>query len=142
MPYGYAGGALGNVRSLAGGFGIASGEWQGWTITKVEVQLKNQAIGNDLSKGNVRIGSHKESGGSPPNQQPPINAGRTTVKDWKSGASKWVNITSWGKGLATNDLKGVVVGPGADQTSKNAGTMRGANHADRPVIRITGYRWE
>jgi hypothetical protein len=128
----------GQHRSLAGGFGIQA-DWGGWTISKVEVYMECQfALAGKMT---AKIGSHKHT--SKPNNAS-INGGRTTVKDWREGASKWVNITSWGKALANGDLEGIVLGPGSDRTNKFIGYMygAGASSARRPKIRVTGYKWE
>ena len=135
---GYLGPVHGNQRGLAGGFGISTGEWSGWTVTKVEVQLNFDVWLQGT--GTAKIGSHKHT--SRPASDPDTNSGRTTVTGWRAGQSKWVNVTSWGKGLASNTLKGVVIGPGPDQSGRYYGVASGADKATRPQIRITGYRWE
>jgi len=133
---GYISGTNGDQRSLAG-FTIPNGDWSGYTITKVEVQLK--FIDWWGSSGTALIGSHNHA--SKPGSNPNISA-RRTRKGWKQGEKKWCDITSWGKGLATGSQKGICLGPAGNQNSQAYyGTAQGTGN-DRPAIRITGYRWQ
>ena len=133
---GYAEPSKGNQKGLAG-FAIPPADWAGWTVTKVELWLHSGTWKG--SSGNMRIGSHPHI--SAPPSAPSIYAGRTVVTGWKEDQGKWVNITSWGKGLATTVLKGIVLGPGRDPSNIWRGWAYGYGN-DGPVVRITGYRWE
>jgi hypothetical protein len=135
---GYISGTNGDQRGLAGGFGISAGEWDGWTVTKVEVFLKYHHWWS-ASGGTALIGSHTYS--SEPESNPSVNARRTKVTGWKRDQGKWVDITSWGKGLATGSLKGVCIGPAGSTGTAYYGTAYGTG-SSRPQLRITGYRWE
>ena len=94
---GYVSGTNGDQRSLAG-FTIPDADWYGWSITKVEVQLKFMDWWKS-SGGTALIGSHNHS--SEPGGNPNISARRTKKGGWKKGEKKVGNITGWGKGLAT-----------------------------------------
>ena len=134
--HGYADGTHGNQKSLAG-FDVPPTDWEGWTITKVELWLRN---GHWMgSSGAERIGSHQHPAAPP--SAPNIYPGRTVVTGWKEGQGKWVNITSWGKGLATGPLKGIALGPGRDPSATWRGWTYGTG-SQGPQLRVTGYRWE
>lgn len=134
---GYVSGTNGDQRSLSG-FTIPNSDWNGYTITKVEVQLKFMDWWKS-SGGTALIGSHNYA--SEPGGNPNISARRTKKGGWKKGEKKWVDITGWGKGLATGSMKGICLGPAGNQSTEYYGNAQGTG-ADRPAIRITGYRWQ
>ena len=137
IAQGYKDKVDGNKKGLIG-FNVPEGEWSGWTITKVEVYLRfGKWYGG--GQGTARIGSHTYT--AAPSSDPVIKAGRTNVANWKQGVGKWVNITGWGKPLATRGLLGITLGPGRDNSIVYAGWANKVDAGDKPQLRVTGYRW-
>ena len=132
---GYVSGTNGDQRSLAG-FSIPNSDWNGWTITKVEVRLRYLDWWKS-SGGTALIGSHSHS--SEPGANPNISARKSKVK-MKANDTRWINITSWGKGLATGNMKGICLGPAGNQSTEYYGHADGAG-SNEPQIRISGYHW-
>jgi hypothetical protein len=138
MYQGYYDGTNGDQRSVAC-FAIPTADWSGWTITKVEAYFYFDHWGNGAG-GTAKIGSHTYT--SPPASSPRITA-RQSVSGWGRDVGKWVDITSWGKGLATGSLKGVALGPAnSTDTLKFYGYAHGDGQGNEPKIRITGYKYQ
>jgi hypothetical protein len=126
-----------NQRSLAL-FASMAGDWSGATITKVELFVETPHW-TPAGGGTLVIGSHTAT--SLPSSYPTSgdNADRER-KNMDRGQSAWIDITSWGGGYATGALRSVLFGPGPTTAGGFYGYVTGTG-ADRPKLRITGYRW-
>jgi hypothetical protein len=133
---GYYSGTNGNQRSLAGFASMAS-DWDGATITKVEVRLTTPHW-NSASGGTAVIGSDDAT--SEPGSWPSgVKTDRTRAA-FDRDETRWVNITDWGKGFASGALRAIALGPGPSTSSTYYGYATGTG-SDRPQIRITGEVW-
>lgn len=129
-------GTYGDQRSLAG-FTVPPEHWAGWTVTKVEAYLYYETWAQ--TQGIAKIGSHAYT--AAPASAPVITA-RQNVTGWKPRQGRWVDITGWGKGLATGAIKGIATGPAKSTSAAYYGYAHGKGSRYPTQIRITGSRWQ
>jgi hypothetical protein len=125
----------GNQRSACG-FASRASSWSGWTITKVEVYVYAAHWGPD-NGGTLILGSHNVA--SEPGTFPSKTHRQNVAWSAKTGG-KWIDVTSWGKGFATDAIDGLTFGPGSSTATEYYGYLTGTG-TNRPKVRITGQKW-
>jgi hypothetical protein len=125
----------GNQRSACG-FASRASAWSGWTITKVEVYVYAAHWGPD-NGGTLILGSHNVA--SEPGAFPSKTHRQNVAWSTKTGG-KWIDVTAWGKGFATDAIDGLTFGPGSSTATEYYGYLTGTG-TNRPKVRITGQKW-
>ena len=133
---GYYSGTNGNQRSYALMPSI-SGDWSGFTITKVEARVTTPHW-NSAAGGTLVLGSSSTT--TLPANDPGGTSNRTQ-KAMDRGETLWIDISSWGNVFATGSARALMFGPGPSTSSAYYGYAEGAG-TDEPQIRITGYDYQ
>jgi hypothetical protein len=123
-------------QKSACGFASRASAWSGWTITKVEVYLYATHWGPN-NGGTLILGSHNVA--SEPAAFPAKTQRQNVAWAAKTGG-KWVDVTAWGKGFATDAIDGLTFGPTTSTGAEYYGSMAGSG-TNRPKVRITGQKW-
>ena len=133
---GYYSSTNGNQKSLAL-MASTSGDWSGYTITKVEARVTSPHWWS-AAGGTLVLGSSSST--SLPASWPSATTDRTR-KSMERGETLWVDISDWGAVFVTGSARCLAFGPGPSTATTYYGYIQGEG-TDEPQLRVTGHVWQ